>query len=1669
MVDVCIISLNNESTSKVPNIDDFMENIIPRSSNASLANITYSNFTITDTKNYTPTISVEVNESTNGLEIGTEEFAYTRDATESVSYSNAHDDNFDDNTIGPYWTTVNEGNGNINEDSGSLSITSNTGVDWGYQKSGSIARNSPAVFQRIFGDFELNVELGVSGITAFKSAGVLVKWGTNFFNFVFKSNNLWCNLVQDGKNKILKYHNPAITSILWLKIVRGGNFFDMYYSDDGSTYHLFLNRMFSCSSLAEVGIYSAEGGTVLVNWWEITPSISCTQNGGINSTIEETIVIEEIPFKNWNEGEENKVKLKMQSNTLPGYSDIYNVPLSVADEILNITTISQVSREKASLSFKSSLNLTTPQLAMQGTECFALAESQWPVVPSHDAFINPHVDDFLISGALNNFWTILNGGGLLYSQISGILTVTDTLNTILNESTFTAPCMTQDIKGNFNFSANFMNWDNITGNQEFGLIILEESNPLLKFSIKNDSGQFKLLINKYAGGSNLLNFQQSINASSNQLQLEIRKSLNTTTFHYNILDSSESGQELASLKIDANERYSVGFYVAQNCVVSIDKWFISPSIAVKEDIQTGDLSLVVEGIQVMNTFMVENSIILGMNATNGSFSTGNIYRMDVQDPSWSNKGLLFTYGQETIILDSAGNILFSKMDFAQLDVEFGRNHVFVTTGTNNEGHVIEYDMSGNIIKDIASVGGIPLAWPHDADLLENGNLLITDSANNRVIEINNNGDVGWSWYVWDYLINNDPSLTSHVNDADRLPNGNTLISIRNLDTVVEVNPVGNIVWSYGQFAPAGELNEQHNADRLKNGNTIICDSENHRVLEVDFAGNLLWQYEPSGSNQVPLDWVRDADVVDDNRVLISDTQRLLNENSRVFEINKETGDILWELTMTNQPYDADIVELTPPEVNILSPVNKTIGNSELIQVVLESSSPTDIIYYKIRDNTINITIDQDPILYTGITSRLLEDNHSYTLYAWAETRLAPSQTMLGSDYHSLNQTNASSVNFTIGLSSNQSNFDINDYQLVGFNEMSENIIVYNPTTGVIEDFDIFHSIKPFTSDIRVNEIEVIANKKVLLVADIWFSNGSNMTCVMEQDLINDEKWTYWENFSGDSFGFIDVDFVGCNDSFMVISETNLTIFEIDRNYQVSHRWTYLDYYLETGRNLTSLNGNFLDKISDFGNNNTLIPIKGDETIIIINGTRNITWIINNTLNSTNLDNPRNCIMLDNNSLYVLNGSAGQIICLDNTGSLIWDSRNYSTFNTINTTVFKVLPSGNLLLQDENEQTIYEVTLSGSVISNITLDFVLKDFEIILHQIPFLFISIPENTTYYQQLLDFTILISSNQLENDTYWRVFNESSSTWLNGSNYKNFSTTSPLVATRFLEDGRYSLEVIVNSTINASNTLGTDFSSFYLNIPHAIFTVHFTVDKASHFAMNAPILIQGMLKKSEMNSAIISWSHIWNADNYSIYMYASPITEINNSVIFIGNTDKTWFILQKGDIATPYIVVIANNAETTSPISNNVKIAFPSMDDFWIMLTIIIVISIASIFLLLAYYKLVIVKKRVAAGKKGLFSQRKEFLLIPAGQIMISIGFILYSLVYLTILRILFAPRDDGGINPPGYPNYDYGYGYGYMDFDLTAPGLEWLVLTSIIAVILISFGEFLANFVKSKLYKN
>jgi hypothetical protein len=124
--------------------------------------------------------------------------------------------------------------------------------------------------------------------------------------------------------------------------------------------------------------------------------------------------------------------------------------------------------------------------------------------------------------------------------------------------------------------------------------------------------------------------------------------------------------------------------------------------------------------------------------------------------------------------------------------------------------------------DIVGVVGAPtdhavMNEQHNPNRLErHDTLLVADSENDRVVEVHaSNGSV-----VWEYDGTGSGAKLAWPRDADRLPNGNTLVTDSRNFRVIEVGPNGSVVWSYSLADRRGIVYE---ADRLGTGDEPLAE------------------------------------------------------------------------------------------------------------------------------------------------------------------------------------------------------------------------------------------------------------------------------------------------------------------------------------------------------------------------------------------------------------------------------------------------------------------------------------------------------------------------------------------------------------------------------------------------------------------------------------------------------------------------------------------------------------------------------------------------------------------------------------------------------------------------------------------------------------------------------
>lgn len=275
----------------------------------------------------------------------------------------------------------------------------------------------------------------------------------------------------------------------------------------------------------------------------------------------------------------------------------------------------------------------------------------------------------------------------------------------------------------------------------------------------------------------------------------------------------------------------------------------------------------------------------------------HITRFDQKDPLPAlDFFLLERSNQRVVRTDRDGNLSWRYGEGDGQDLK--KPHACTRTATGNvlvadtDNHRI-LEINPESSKIVWSFGekGVPekaergLDRPRFAQLLPNQRVLIVDQNNRRVFEMKKNRQIMWQYEGMDHLM-----VPYH---AERLENGNTLITDWGAHWVIEVSPEKEVVWSFGERKTAGNddthLSYPEQATRLSNGNTLICDTRNHRVIEVNAEKEVVWLLD--GQERIKYGTPTYAQRMESGNTLI-----LHSSNRQMLEVNAKNK-LVWKLML----------------------------------------------------------------------------------------------------------------------------------------------------------------------------------------------------------------------------------------------------------------------------------------------------------------------------------------------------------------------------------------------------------------------------------------------------------------------------------------------------------------------------------------------------------------------------------------------------------------------------------------------------------------------------------------------------------------------------------------------------------------------------------------------------
>ena len=237
--------------------------------------------------------------------------------------------------------------------------------------------------------------------------------------------------------------------------------------------------------------------------------------------------------------------------------------------------------------------------------------------------------------------------------------------------------------------------------------------------------------------------------------------------------------------------------------------------------------------------------------------TPNIFKDEDGCPDYISYNILITVTDENRVIEVDKQTKSIVWEYAEglnrpADAERLHNGNTLITDTQND-RVIEVNKEGSIVWECSEVNiSIPVQQPEST-----------------VAPI----------YEYKYV----KSKLNNPCDAHRLPNGNTLIVDTGNSRILEVAPNKTVVWKYDT-----DLKYPRGAIRLRNGNTAIADTGNHRVVIVNPEGEIVVEKNLNGWTPFDVSEVRSTveDLHKEGDILVS-----LKESSLI-EI-KSNGDLYW--------------------------------------------------------------------------------------------------------------------------------------------------------------------------------------------------------------------------------------------------------------------------------------------------------------------------------------------------------------------------------------------------------------------------------------------------------------------------------------------------------------------------------------------------------------------------------------------------------------------------------------------------------------------------------------------------------------------------------------------------------------------------------------------------------
>ncbi len=181
-----------------------------------------------------------------------------------------------------------------------------------------------------------------------------------------------------------------------------------------------------------------------------------------------------------------------------------------------------------------------------------------------------------------------------------------------------------------------------------------------------------------------------------------------------------------------------------------------------------------------------------------------------------------------------------------------------------------------------------LDFPDDAYMLANGNVIVADIRNCRILEISPDKKVVRQAGITGRCWGKDPLLASPNGDKP-LANGHVLVSTIHDHSLIELDQ------NWKQILHLKlPIHYPSDPQMTKAGNFLVAGyTKPGKIIEIDRYGKIVWQYKAKPHEE--LDRPSLAIELPNGNILATD-----DLNQRVIVIDKATNDILWQYGVTHR-------------------------------------------------------------------------------------------------------------------------------------------------------------------------------------------------------------------------------------------------------------------------------------------------------------------------------------------------------------------------------------------------------------------------------------------------------------------------------------------------------------------------------------------------------------------------------------------------------------------------------------------------------------------------------------------------------------------------------------------------------------------------------------------------